>query len=76
MIMIDSITRLLPGSLGNEASSEDESHSQVGVLEYPQYTKPEKFKVKGKSYDVPEILLSGHHPKIKEWQIKHKKNTL
>ncbi|MEI7620185.1 MAG: tRNA (guanosine(37)-N1)-methyltransferase TrmD [Candidatus Falkowbacteria bacterium] len=76
MIMIDSITRLLPGALGNEASSQDESHSQAGVLEYPQYTKPEKFKVKGKSYDVPEILLSGNHPKIKEWKEKHKKNTL
>ncbi len=75
MVMIDSITRLLPGALGNEASSQDESHSQVGVLEYPQYTKPEKFKVKGKSYDVPEILLSGNHQKIKLWQEKQKKNT-
>lgn len=76
MIIIDSITRLLPGALGNETSSQDESHSQIGVLEYPQYTKPEKFKVRKKSYNVPEILLSGNHPKIKEWKEKHKKNTL
>jgi len=76
MVMIDSITRLLPGSLGNEASSQDESHSQIGVLECPQYTKPEKFKVKGKSYEVPDILLSGNHQKIKEWRQKHQKNTL
>lgn len=76
MVMIDSITRLLPGALGNETSSQDESHSQVGILEYPQYTKPERFKAKGKNYDVPEILLSGNHQKIKEWREKHKKNTL
>ena len=75
MVMIDSITRLLPGALGNEASSQDESHSQVGILEYPQYTKPEKFKIRGKSYDVPEILLSGNHQKIKLWQEKQKKST-
>jgi tRNA (guanine37-N1)-methyltransferase len=75
MVMIDSITRLLPGALGNEASSQDESHSRVGILEYPQYTKPEKFKVKGRSYDVPDILLSGNHPKIKAWKEKNQKNT-
>jgi len=75
MVMIDSITRLLPGALGNEQSSQDESHSQVGILEYPQYTKPEKFKIRGKSYDVPEILLSGNHQKIKLWQEKQKKST-
>jgi len=76
MVMIDSITRLLPGALGNEQSSQDESHSQVGILEYPQYTKPEKFKIKNKSYDVPEILLSGNHQKIKEWQEKNKKGVV
>ncbi|OIO07444.1 tRNA (guanosine(37)-N1)-methyltransferase TrmD [Candidatus Falkowbacteria bacterium CG23_combo_of_CG06-09_8_20_14_all_41_10] len=75
MVMIDSITRLLPGALGNEQSSQDESHSQVGILEYPQYTKPEKFKIKNKSYDVPEILLSGNHQKIKEWQEKNNNNN-
>ena len=76
MVMIDSITRLLPGALGNEQSSQDESHSQAGILEYPQYTKPEKFKIKNKSYDVPEILLSGNHRKIKEWQEKNKKGVV
>ena len=70
--MVDSITRLLPGALGNIASAEDESHSKPGVLEYPQYTKPEIFKAKGKKYKVPEVLLSGHHKKIAEWREKHK----
>ncbi|MFA4942556.1 MAG: tRNA (guanosine(37)-N1)-methyltransferase TrmD [Patescibacteria group bacterium] len=75
MTIIDSVSRLLPGTLGNEASFQDESHSQVGVLEYPQYTKPEKFKVKNRSYDVPEILLSGNHPKIKVWREKNRKKA-
>ncbi|MCF7860249.1 tRNA (guanosine(37)-N1)-methyltransferase TrmD [Patescibacteria group bacterium] len=70
MIMIDSITRLLPGVLGNSASIEEESHSQANVLEYPQYTRPAVFEVEGKKYRVPKILLEGHHAKIKEWREK------
>jgi len=74
MVIIDSITRLLPGSLGNKESIEEESHSQVGLGEYPQYTRPEIFKVGRKKYQVPEILLSGNHKKIKDWRkIKQKK---
>ena len=74
MVIIDSITRLLPGSLGNKESIEEESHSQVGLGEYPQYTRPEIFKVGRKKYQVPEILLSGDHKKIKDWRkIKQKK---
>jgi len=70
MILVDSISRLLPGTLGNAESSEDESHSQPGVLEYPQYTKPEIFKVGDKEYKVPDVLLSGHHKKIKTWRTQ------
>jgi len=76
MAMVDSITRLIPGVLGNNASIEDESHSKPGHLEYSQYTKPEVFTAHGKKYKVPKILLSGHHQKIKDWrtkQIKKKK---
>jgi tRNA (guanine37-N1)-methyltransferase len=73
MIMIDSITRLLPGVLGNIASIEEESHSQLNILEYPQYTRPAIFEVDGKKYKVPKILLNGHHAKIKEWRkVKQK----
>jgi len=72
MVLVDSISRLLPGVLGNEQSSQDESHSQAGVLEYPQYTRPEVFKVGRKKYPVPEVLLSGNHAKIEEWRNQHK----
>lgn len=68
MAVVDSITRLLPGALGNAASPEDESHSTPGVLEYPQYTRPEIFSVGKKKYRVPEVLLSGDHGKIKKWR--------
>jgi tRNA (guanine37-N1)-methyltransferase len=76
MVMIDSITRLLPNVLGNQESSLDESHSQKNILEYPQYTKPETFVADGKKYTVPKVLLSGNHQKIKEWREgKKKKNN-
>jgi tRNA (guanine-N1)-methyltransferase len=68
MVLVDGITRLLPGVLGNLESPKDESFSKENELEYPQYTKPEKFK----NWKVPEVLLSGNHGKIKEWREKHK----
>ncbi|MCU0680100.1 MAG: tRNA (guanosine(37)-N1)-methyltransferase TrmD [Planctomycetes bacterium] len=70
MIFVDSLTRLLPGVLGNEESAIEESHSQPGILEYPHYTKPHCFSVGRKKYFVPEILLSGDHQKIKAWREK------
>lgn len=76
MVIIDSITRLLPGVLGNVESSTDESHSIEGVLEYPQYTRPEVFETAdGKKLRVPKVLLSGNHKKIAEWREKKKKVT-
>jgi tRNA (guanine37-N1)-methyltransferase len=66
MIVIDSITRLLPGVLGNKQSSKDESHREEGYLEYPQYTKPENFN----KWKVPSILLSGNHGEIEKWRKK------
>jgi len=71
MVLIDSITRLLPGSLGNPASLVEESHSLEPrtynlepCSEYPQYTRPEVYK----GWKVPEILLSGNHAKIRNWR--------
>jgi len=61
--MIDACVRLLPGIMGSEASGEDESFER-GLLEYPHYTRPQEWR--GKT--VPEVLLSGHHEKIKEWR--------
>ena len=63
-VVIDSILRLLPGVLGNENSRLDESFEN-GLLEYPQYTKPQIWEEKG----VPEVLLSGDHSKIKDWRL-------
>ena len=63
-VVIDSILRLLPGVLGNENSSMDESFEN-GLLEYPQYTKPQIWEEKS----VPEVLLSGNHNKIKDWRL-------
>ena len=63
-VVIDSILRLLPGVLGNENSRLDESFEN-GLLEYPQYTKPQIWEEKA----VPEVLLSGDHSKIKDWRL-------
>jgi tRNA (guanine37-N1)-methyltransferase len=70
-VMIDSITRLLPGVLGNAESAIAESHSAEGVLEYPQYTRPDDLTIAKKHYKVPPVLLSGDHQKIAEWRAKH-----
>ena len=63
-VVIDSILRLLPGVLGNENSRVEESFEN-GLLEYPQYTKPQIWEEKS----VPEVLLSGDHSKIKDWRL-------
>ena len=73
LTIIDSITRLIPGVLGNKESIIEESHSEEGINEYPQYTRPEVFKVGTKKYVVPKILLGGDHKKIKEWREKNLK---
>ena len=63
MVVIDAVTRLLPGALGCDESGEDESFSE-GLLEYPQYTRPEVYR----NLPVPEVLQSGDHNKIKRWR--------
>jgi len=64
LVVLDSILRLLPGVLGNDKSSLDETFEN-GLLEYPQYTKPQIWEEKS----VPEVLLSGDHGKIKDWRL-------
>jgi len=66
MVVIDAVVRLLPGALGDEDSSKDDSFSESagGGLEYPQYTRPEIFR----DMKVPDILLSGHHAEIEKWR--------
>ena len=64
LVFLDSILRLIPGVLGNEKSTEDETFEN-GLLEYPQYTKPQIWEEKS----VPDVLLSGDHAKIKHWRL-------
>jgi tRNA (guanine37-N1)-methyltransferase len=76
MVIIDSVTRLIPGVLGEPDSLTEESHSLPGYLEYPQYTRPETFEYKDKNkktkkLKVPEVLMSGHHKNIAEWRKKN-----
>ncbi len=64
MVMVDAIVRLLPGVVGDPQSLVEESHSSPGFIEYPQYTRPVKYK----SWSVPPVLLSGNHAKINKWR--------
>jgi len=63
MVIIDTVTRLLPGVLGDAESNQDESFSE-GLLEYPQYTRPAEFR----GMKVPDVLLSGNHAQIAQWR--------
>ena len=65
MVMIDTISRLVPGVLNNGESAQTESHSD-GLLEYPQYSRPEVWHDR----KVPEVLLSGHHANIEKWRLE------
>jgi tRNA (guanine37-N1)-methyltransferase len=64
MVMIEAITRLIPGVLGNPLSLAEESHNDEGYLEYPNFTKPQDWR----GISVPEILLSGNHAEIAKWR--------
>jgi tRNA (guanine37-N1)-methyltransferase len=63
MVVVESVSRFVPGVMGNSGSLESESHSQ-GLLEYPQYTRPAEFR----GHPVPEVLLSGHHGEVERWR--------
>lgn len=65
MVVVETVTRLLPGALGNEESAVNDSFSgERGVLEYPQYTRPREYM----GHEVPEVLLSGDHKRIEQWR--------
>jgi tRNA (guanine37-N1)-methyltransferase len=65
LIVIDAITRLLPGVLGHEDSAQQDSHTD-GLLDYPHFTRPESLE----AYSVPDVLLSGNHADIERWRMK------
>jgi len=84
MVIVDAVSRLLPGVLKNPESLQEESFRKIGnwelgignsILEYPHYTKPEVFSPDGKKkWKTPRILLSGNHKKIKQWREKYSRN--
>jgi tRNA (guanine37-N1)-methyltransferase len=72
MVVVDAVARLIPGVLGNEESARHESFA-TGLLESPQYTRPEEFR----GWKVPDVLLSGHHREIEDWRRRESlKRTL
>src|ERR1041384_4475803 len=68
MVVIDAVVRLLPGALGAEESTVEETFAD-GLLEYPQYTRPREFR----GMNVPQVLLSGNHPSIAKWRMEQRK---
>ena len=68
LVVIDAVSRLLPGVLGSEESAEDESFT-TGLLEYPQYTRPREFRGR----EVPEVLLNGNHALIGRWRRENRR---
>ena len=75
MVMVEAISRYIPGVIGHPQALQDETFSiDEGYIEYPQYTRPEVFSPDGKKQlSVPEILLSGNHEAIEEWREKNVK---
>jgi len=63
MVLVEAVVRQIPGVLGSDASAQEDSHAN-GLLEYPQYTRPQNFR----GWEVPEVLLSGNHPEIRKWR--------
>jgi tRNA (guanine37-N1)-methyltransferase len=70
MVMIEAITRLIPGVLGNPLSLAEESHNEEGYLEYPNFTRPQEWR----GLEVPPILLSGNHGAIAAWRTLQAKD--
>jgi tRNA (guanine37-N1)-methyltransferase len=67
LVISEAVLRLIPGVLGKDESADKESFSE-GLLEYPQYTKPEVLVIGGKKMKVPKVLLSGHHSNVEAWR--------
>ncbi len=64
LVIIDAVTRLLPGVLGDPEATQDDSHSEACLLEYPHYTRPAEFR----GWRAPEVLVSGHHAQVARWR--------
>ncbi len=73
LAVIEAVSRLIPGIPGKSELLKQRIDSEGGFLEYPQYTRPEVFKMKGKELKTPEVLLSGNHKEIEKWRKKNKK---
>ncbi|MBX4211566.1 MAG: tRNA (guanosine(37)-N1)-methyltransferase TrmD [Candidatus Yanofskybacteria bacterium] len=82
MVVMEGVTRLIPGAIGKQQSLEEESFNDAGImgkkqltqfLEYPHFTRPEKLKINGKMAPVPKVLLSGNHQKVDAWRKKQAK---
>jgi tRNA (guanine37-N1)-methyltransferase len=75
LIIIEAVSRLIPGVIGKQASLKEETHSRKDYVEYPQYTRPKVFEYKQKNkikrLNVPSILLSGNHKQIETWRERH-----
>jgi tRNA (guanine37-N1)-methyltransferase len=73
MVVVDAVVRKLPGALGKEESHLVESFSPAldGGLEYPHYTRPASFR----GWDVPEVLLSGHHAEVERWRVRESRSA-
>lgn len=69
MLVLDAVTRLIPGVLGGETSAEKESFSRASEKEHPHYTRPEEYR----GLRVPDVLLSGHHAEIEKWRRENQK---
>lgn len=69
LVIIEAVTRLIPGVIGNPASLDEESHNEIGTLEYPTFTKPASWR----DLNVPEVLLSGNHGEIQKWRQEEAK---
>lgn len=69
LVIIEAVTRLIPGVIGNPASLDEESHNEIGALEYPTFTKPAIWR----DVNVPEVLLSGNHGQIQKWRQEEAK---
>jgi tRNA (guanine37-N1)-methyltransferase len=68
MAIVDSVMRLIPGVLGDERSSVEDSFTDQSLLEFPQYTRPREFR----GHQVPDVLLSGNHQKIAAWRAEQR----
>ena len=69
MMVMDAVARCIPGVLGHELSAQEDSFFD-GLLDHPQYTRPEQYEINGENHKVPEVLLGGNHKEIRRWRLQ------